>query len=224
MPKTQISGWVHEPLTAILSSRAKVAVLRILGNADEPLAYREVVRRSGMAYRSVEFALADLAAVGIIREFSGGRERRVELRRDHRLVASLQRLLDAEHDFFPSIRIELRAWTRTLAGSGLLSAAIVGAATRREESLGEGVQLVAVAADSGSVAICRQRFAAVAELLRARFGVTVTLLAYDLAAARTMWRAPTAAARRDVRGAELIGGTPLEVLLSGESGEVAPFA
>src|ERR1017187_10580583 len=76
MAKEPIVGWMHEPLAAIMGTRGKIAVLRILWRASTPLAYREVVRRSGMAYRSIDLALGELAATGVVEQLEGGRERR----------------------------------------------------------------------------------------------------------------------------------------------------
>ena len=52
------------------------------------------------------------------------------------------------------------------------------------------------------------------ESLAHRFGVRLTLVSYDLATARAMWRTRTVAAERSVKEAELLVGTPLEELLS----------
>lgn len=213
MAKSELQAAIHEPLTAILSSRAKIAALRVLWKSTSPLPYREIVRRSGMAYRSVELALADLAAVGIITELPGGRERRVELAAAHRLAPPLVALLQAEADFFASVRIELRAWAAAMVGQGLLSAAVVGSVARRAERPGEALQLVVVARDAPAAAQCRDRFGTLSDALLRRHGVRAVLIAYDLGEARKLWRAPTPAARRDVHDAEQVAGEALETLL-----------
>jgi DNA-binding transcriptional ArsR family regulator len=214
MAKEPIVGWIHEPLAAILGTRGKVAVLRILWRASSPLAYREVVRRSGMAYRSIDLALGELAATGIVEEVPGGHERRVRLRTGHRLAAAISNLLQVDADFFASLRVELRAVATASLGDGLLAAAIVGAAARREERLGSGLDVVLIARDSGAGSRCRERFVTAADGINLRFGAQLKLIVYDLATARVMWRTRTTAATRDVREAELLAGTPLVELLS----------
>jgi DNA-binding transcriptional ArsR family regulator len=214
MAKEPIVGWIHEPLAAILGTRGKVAVLRILWRASNPLAYREVVRRSGMAYRSIDLALGELTEAGIVEELAGGHERRVRFRTGHRLAAAISSLLQVDGDFFASLRVELRTIGTASLGDGLLAAAVVGAAARREERLGGGLDLLLIAIDSRAAARCRERFAAAADGIATRFGVRLTLLVYDVATARAMWRTRTAAAIRDVNEAQLLAGTSLVELLS----------
>jgi DNA-binding transcriptional ArsR family regulator len=213
MAKTTNIGWLHEPLAAVLATRGKVAALRILWRSDVAIPYREVVRRSGMAYRSVDLALGELTQSGLVEEIAGGRERRVRLRVGHRLAPAIAALMQVESDFFPALRVELRTAAEAARKHGLLGAAIVGAAARREEVLGRGLEVVVIAADTPSVNACRTAFGAVDDALASRFGVSLNLLCYDLPAARTMWRTRTTAAERNVRASELLAGSPLVVLL-----------
>ena len=214
MAKEPIVGWIHEPLAAVLGTRGKIAVLRILWRSSTPLPYREVVRRSGMAYRSIDLAIGELAAAGLVEELEVGRERRVRLRTGHRLAPAIGTLLQVDADFFAALRVELRAVAAAGQREGLLAAAIVGATARREERLGGNVDVVLIGTDRDAAARCRERFAAAADGLASRFGARLKVIAYDLATARAMWRTRTAAAMRDVRDSELLAGTPLEELLS----------
>jgi DNA-binding transcriptional ArsR family regulator len=214
MAKQAIVGWVHEPLGAILSSRAKVAALRILWRASAAIPYREVVRRSGMAYGSIDLALGELTATGLVEELEGGRERRVRLRSGHRLAASLGNLFQVESDFFASFRIELRTAAQGCESLGLLSAALIGPVARREESLGGPIDLLLIGKDAASTKRCMERLTTLDEMLLARFGVQLKVIPYDLATARAMWRTRTPAAERGVNEAELLTGAPLMELLS----------
>lgn len=214
MAKEPIVGWMHEPLAAIMGTRGKIAVLRILWRASTPLAYREVVRRSGMAYRSIDLALGELAATGVVEQLEGGRERRVRLRAGHRLAAAISSLLQVDADFYASFRVELRAVAAASQRDGLLAAAIVGAAARREETLGSDLDVVLITRDSDAVSRCRERFAAAVDGMTARFGVPIKLITYDVATARAMWHTRTPAAMHSVRESELLAGTALEELLS----------
>ncbi len=205
---------MHEPLGAILGTRTKVAVLRILWRAASPLPYREVVRRSGMAYGSVDLALGELTATGLVEEWPGGRERRVQFRSAHRLAAAVASLLQVEADFYPALRVELRAISQGM-GDGLLTAAIVGGAARRAERLGSALDVVLISGDQGASVRNCDRFVAAAAPLESRFGVGVKVIGYDLATAQSMWRTRTAAAIATVREAELLAGEPLQSLLTG---------
>ena len=214
MAKQRLCGWMHEPLAAVFGTRAKVAALRILWRAATPIAYREVVRRSGMAYGSIDLALGDLTAVGLVEEMEGGRERRVRLRSSHRLASAVANLLQVESDFFATLRVELRTVAQWSVGDGLIAAAVVGSVARREELLGGALDLLIIATDVGAVKRSVTRFDELGESLAHRFGVRLTLVSYDLATARAMWRTRTVAAERSVKEAELLVGTPLEELLS----------
>ncbi len=183
MAKEPITGWIHEPLAAVFGTRAKVAVLRILWRASAAIPYREVVRRSGMAYGSIDLALADLTLVGLVEELDGGRERRVRLRTGHRLTPSIASLLQVESDFFPSLRVELRNVAQGCVGDGLVSASITGPVARREERLTSDVELVVVVRDDAAIARVTARFDAARELFESRFGVHLKLMTYAVATA-----------------------------------------
>lgn len=215
MAKEKLTGWLHEPITAILGTRAKVAVLRILHRADTAIPYREVVRRSGMAYRSIDLAIGELTETGLLAELSGGRERRVHLNASHRLAPALGALLQVESDFFAALRVELRTIAESSRRAGLLGAAIIGASARREELLGEPIEIAVFVAEAADVARCRAAFETASEAITARFGASLKPIVYDLAAARGMWRTRTPAAERIVRESELLAGTALESLLDG---------
>lgn len=214
MAKEPVTGWMHEPLAAVFGTRAKVAVLRVLWRASTPIAYREVVRRSGMAYGSIDLALGDLTATGLVAELDGGRERRVRLCTSHRLASAIAGALQAEADFFASLRVELRTVAQGSQGVGLLAAAIVGAVARREELLGADVEVLIIANDTAAMRQCVSRFEELDVMLLARFGVRLKLISYDLATARAMWRTRTAAAERGVNEAELLVGAPLVGILT----------
>jgi DNA-binding transcriptional ArsR family regulator len=214
MAKEKLIGWIHSPLTAILGTRSKVAVLGILWRASVPLPYREVVRRSGLAYGSIDLALRDLLETGLVEELPGeGRERRVQFRGGHRLAGAVANLLQVDADFFPALRVELRASAASALADGLLGAAIVGAVARREETLDGTVDIVLVASDEAALQRSLARFESVAIAIRGRFGPRLNLIGYALDTARAMWRTRTARAEGDVAGAELLAGKPLRELL-----------
>jgi DNA-binding transcriptional ArsR family regulator len=179
MPKKTPSASLHEPLSVILGTQSKLAVLRILARAVTPLSIREVARRSGMAYRSIDLALADLIAAGICEDLAGGRERQVRLCSGHRLGPVIAGLLRAEADFFPSLRAELKAIAAGGEREGLLAAAIVGPTALREERLGEVVQVVLVAASPAAASHWQERFESAADSLAARFGVAFEFSCHD---------------------------------------------
>ena len=202
-------------MTAVLGTRGKVAALRILWRAETAIPYREVVRRTGMAYRSIDLALGELTQTGLVEELAGGRERLVRLRSGHRLAPAIATLMQVESDFFAALRVELRIVAETCRRDGMLGAAIVGPAARGEELLGRPLDVVAVVAETGLVSRCRAAFDATGDTVRSRFGAELNVVCYDLAAARATWHTQTAAAVRDVRESELLAGSSLAALLDG---------
>jgi DNA-binding transcriptional ArsR family regulator len=209
MPKSPVTAPIHDPISAILGTRGKVAVLRVLAQAATMLSQREVARRTGMALRTVELALDDLLATGIVERILGGRERLVRVRTGHRLAPAILGLLRAGEDFWPALRGELRAAAASARDPALLAVAVVGRAARREERLGEPIDLL-VLGETGAVA--QQwvaRFAILSQGLELRFGVTLRPIGYDLAEARAMWTTRTSVAERLVKEAELLHGRPI---------------
>lgn len=213
MPKNPVSGWIASPLDAILSTRAKVGVLRVLARSSVPLGYREVARRTGMAYRGIELAIKDLVAVGLLDRIDGSRERLVALSRGHRLAPALEALLRAEADLRPALRAELAVLARGVQGAGLVAAAVLGAAARGEERIGDPLELLLLAETGDAADRAKRAFERRADELGLRYGVRLAVTAYDLATARRLWGTRTAAAERNVRGAEGLVGAPIAELL-----------
>jgi DNA-binding transcriptional ArsR family regulator len=209
MAKTKLQSTLHQPLIAIFGTRAKVAVLRILWQARQPLPYREVVRRAGMAYGSIDLALGELTTVGLVEEIAGGRERRVRLRTTHRLAASVSATLQAEADFFPALRVAIIATLQPLVADGLLAAAIVGAAARRDEIPGAPIDVVLIGRDMALRQRWETHLTAANDTLLQRFGVTLHVIAYDEATARAMWRKRAPGAVDSVRTADRLVGASL---------------
>ncbi len=192
-------------------------MLRILGQAITPLSLREVARRSGMAYRSIDLALSDLIAVGVVEDLAGGRERRVRTCSGHRLAPVIAGLLRAEADFFPSLRTELKAIAAGGERDGLLVLAMVGATALREERLGESVEVVLVGSDAPTADRWVARFRSAADGLTKRFGVAFHFTCHDLGTIRALWRGADAGVTAMVKSAESLFGATLRDLVESHS-------
>lgn len=214
MPKNPVTGWFHDPLSAVLGTRGKVAVLRVLAQAPTPLVQREVARRTGMALRTIELALDDLLTAGVVERIPGGRERLVRLRASHRLAPSLQALLRAGADFWPAIRTELRTLLASTPANGLLGVALVGRASRRDERLGDPLDILILADDEPAAERWTRRFTRLGEGMQERFGVVLRPIGYSLPAARAMWAGRTKAAERAVLEGEWLHGRDIGELLT----------
>ncbi|HEX3927304.1 MAG TPA: hypothetical protein VHW65_04855 [Gemmatimonadales bacterium] len=166
-----------------------------------------------MAYRSIDLALEDLVASGLVERTSFGRERLVRLSSTHRLAPIVAGLFHAEADFYPALRVALRAVTVGLH-SELLAVAIVGPVARHLERLESPVELLILATTPAAATAWEHRFVAAGADMLGRFGADLKPIAYDLPTARNMWRSRTPAAERAVRDAESVSGPPILTLLS----------
>lgn len=211
MAKTQITGVMHDPLTSIMGTRAKMVVLRELWGSGAALSCQDLARRGGMAFRSIDLALTDLLTAGVIERVGGRRERLVRVVAGHRLSPSVAALFRAEADFYPAVRSELAAVCRS-ADAGLEAVAIIGAVASAVERPTDTLQLLVVAATDAGVRRWVDRFVAAGVGIRARFGISVDVTGYDLTTARRMWATRTPAAERLVRNAEAIVGPRLASL------------
>ncbi len=173
-----------------------------------------------MALRTVELAVDELLATGIIDRVVGGREKLLQMRSGHRLAPAVFGLLRAGADFWPALRGELRAFAAKAPTEELLSVAVVGRVARREERLGDAVDLLVLGASREAAAFWMERYHALAEGILARFGVTVRPIGYGIAEAREMWSVRTLAAERHVVDAELVIGHAPLALLSSDRGVV----
>jgi len=91
--------WLLHPLEDILSSSAKVAVLRVLCDANSPLSGRETVRRARTSYGPGWAALQDLVSSGVLTKRDLGRASAYELREPHgALIQTLRGLFTAEQE------------------------------------------------------------------------------------------------------------------------------
>lgn len=91
--------WLLHPLEDILSSPAKVAILRTLCRTPGPLSGRETIRRAGTTYGPGWGALQDLVASGVLSKRDLGRASAYELREpDGPLILRLRELFDTEEE------------------------------------------------------------------------------------------------------------------------------
>lgn len=186
--------------------------LRELSSSATPLSCKQLSERGSMAYRSISLALADLVAIGVVRQIGGRRERIYSINASHRLVPGLQSILRAEADYFPALRAELTAIGKPLR-DGLLGVAIVGPVAVAEEPLGEPIHLVVVTDSVEAVRRWGDRFVAASTGMRERFGTVLRVSAYDRTTLRAMWVTRTPTADRLVKGSLTIVGAPLHVLV-----------
>ena len=209
MPKQRPSAVSSLPLNAVLGTQAKIRALRCLWRSGSiPLSCTAIAERSAMVYRSIDIAIGDLMAAGVVELVGGRHERLFRLNAEHRLAAPLTALLRAEGDHFTALRAELSAICR-LDAAGLVSASIVGSAVSATDRIGEDVHLVVVVDDAEAVRRWADRFVAAGKGMLSRYGVRLMVTPYSRDAAIKLWGRRTKAAENLVAGAMTIAGIPL---------------
>ncbi len=89
--------WLRRPLDDILSSAAKVAVLRVVLPVSTPLSGREIARRAGVGYSPAYYALQALVASGVLAKQDHGRATTYSLvDPDSPLISALRDLFERE--------------------------------------------------------------------------------------------------------------------------------
>ena len=217
MPRTSPSASaLREPLAYALATPAKVATLRVLAGAGEPLTQREVARRAGVQHRAVRRALDELVPLGIVARQQGGRDYLVRLSDDHRLSAPFRSLFASEAEHFLDLRRALAEAARGIARrSGLVSLVLFGSVARARDGVESDCDLLVVARDQHGLDAALGGLASVASRLEASHGCHLRPIGYTLEDAAAGWRsgqAPFPAIRRD--GLTLFG-RPLEDSLGG---------
>lgn len=218
MAKTRIKAASIHPLDAILGTRAKLAVVRILAASAVPLSCQAMCRRASMAYRSIDLAVRDLVEVGLLERIGESHERMYAIVATHRLVAAIKGLIRAESDYRPALRSELA--TVAAKAEGVLAVAIVGSGGAPAEEIGQPVHVVVVTESGEAVHRLGDRFVAASDGLFDRFGVRLRVTVYTRATMAKMWATRTASAERSVASAERVAGIRLSDLLKDESPNV----
>lgn len=204
----------REPMSYALGTRAKLAALRILALADGPATQREVARRARLQHRSVQLALDDLVALGLVTRVEGGRDFLVHLNRDHRLAASLAEAFRVEAVHFLELRRRLAAMAAPgRRGSGVAAMVLFGSVARGDDQPTSDLDLLIVAAD---LEPALERVQAGIVEVRRVFGVRVKPIGYTVAEARWLWRRRRPLLRAIARDGVVLFGSPLPDLLNGQ--------
>jgi predicted nucleotidyltransferase/predicted transcriptional regulator len=132
--------WLQNPLDDILSSKAKVAVLRVVCGVNTPLSGREVARRAGISSGNASRVLGELKRSGVLIARDHGRVTTYELR-DRRLpiIRELGALFAGES------RRRERAVSHLVKGiPDVLSVTLFGSEARHEARPGSDTDVLIV--------------------------------------------------------------------------------
>ena len=177
---------LRAPLNEILGSEGAVRVLRVLSDAQEPMARTAVARRALLNPSGVRRILDRLAQTGLVEVIGSGRNQAVRLRERHPLAESLRSLFQAEKSTFGRVVESVR---RALSGEDLGNTAvwIESPSTRSPGTVDVGV-LAEPAALEGSMSAVQDSLEALEGELAMHFVVHGYTDADMVAAGDQRWR------------------------------------
>lgn len=207
---------VRAPLAFALGTPAKVAALRALAGAGEPVTQRDLARRAGVQHRSIQLALNELVLLGIVHRQAGGRDYLVRLSEAHRLAAPLRALFDAEACHFVELRRRLAEFAHAIAPRAALSSvALFGSAARARDVLASDCDLLVVARTAAGVSRAIDAFSDAAVDIQRTFGCRLAPIGYARADAAKRWRAKSLPFNEIRRDALVLFGPPLDEAFRG---------
>lgn len=132
--------WLRRPLQDILSSGAKVAVLRVLFTSPVPFSVREIARRADITPGHASRVLGDLAASGVLTARDHGGAKTYEMCDSQApIIAALRELFWAETDRVHSVIGQLHG-----VADSVLSLILYGSEARGDASPGSDTDVLAV--------------------------------------------------------------------------------
>jgi predicted nucleotidyltransferase/predicted transcriptional regulator len=170
-------GILFEPLDALLSSRSKVRLLRVLIPAVQPVSGREAARLARVARVPAARSLEELVDLGILQRQATASQYLYRVNPRHQLTEPLAALFATEEQRWVHLRDELR---QALEAAGLLPsvAALVlfGSNVRRDARPGSDLDLLAVVKNEPAVDPVRDALLNVGEVIRNQLGLCVSPL------------------------------------------------
>jgi predicted nucleotidyltransferase len=199
--------WLNQPLSDVLSTKSKVAILRVLSETPVPLNGREVARRAGLVPGHAHRVLADLVAAGLVLSRDQGRANTFEFADpESPITRRLRELFAAEIDRRRAVLAAL-----TSAETGALSVVLFGSEARGDVRPGSDTDLLIVV--ERKTEPLEDRLSDLCTRLASEHQLALSWLVTDLDELRE-WQAEDNAFLRNVRAEGIrLAGQPLERLL-----------
>lgn len=191
---------------AILGTRARVRVLRVLHAVSVPLNASQIAVRSGLSQPAVAQALTDLAQWGVVESSPAGRAWVHWLVPDNVWVVHLVvPAFEAEEHLVDAMVADLGEAFADDADSVVL----FGSYARGDSTASSDVDVVLVARDAPAKERLAETASVQASGFRRRYGATLSPIVYDAAEARSMWRrAPELLDALESEGIVVMGDAP----------------
>ena len=162
---------ISSPLDDCLGSRAKVRLLRFFSSTREAVSGREAGRRVGMSKRSIDLALRDLVAVGVVRRKDIGNHSLYQLNPHNALARhAVFRLFKGERETIGEFFDTLRDLVEVDAVSPPLWAGLFGSTAQGTDHPDSDVDLAVVVATNALVESMLTRLSEASRAFRRRFG------------------------------------------------------
>ena len=164
-----------KPLDKILNTEAKVRILRFLCRTGAQWNGSQIAKEIGITPAATHTALRALQKEGVLSLRNMGKTHVYSLNEGSFLVADLLKPLFSKEDDSLNTIVALlrRKITSSKAGKGIISAAIFGSVSSRQESPMSDIDLVVVVEDAGIKPMAERLLAEIDEKISRQFGNTL---------------------------------------------------
>jgi predicted nucleotidyltransferase len=174
----------YDPLDFILSSPARVRVLRALLPLTRPVSGREAARLAGVSPRVIE-RLDDLVESGILIRREGAGQHLYTVNEEHALYPALSGLFREEDRWSEDLSEALLEVLNPLRPAAVAS---IGSTARGEAGPGSDFDLLVLVENQGAAEDAHEALAAAAPRLQLRFGIALSPVVSTVAHWRQMVR------------------------------------
>jgi predicted nucleotidyltransferase len=195
-------------IEALLGSRSRLAVLRVLHGVAVPLNASQLAGRTGLSWTAVSTVLDELAEMGITNSSSAGRANIHTLNRESIYVTDLIDPLFAAEERIPD---EVLADLRGAFESHALAMVLFGSYARGEQASQSDVDVAIVAVDAAARNLIEETVDGYLTHFLSRFGAPFSAIVYDAEEAAALSdAAPSFAARLADEALVVFGAHPRE--------------
>jgi predicted nucleotidyltransferase len=214
-------GLFFAPLDQILSSPAKLRLLRALHASSAPMSGRETAAVAGISVQPAQRALRELVALAVVRRDDTRSQHLYSLNRENFLVRrSIGPLFQAEEERVSEVFRHLRSGiARFESGTRprVVGLYLFGSAARGKDVIGSDTDVAAVTASARDVNKVHETLAEIAPQFYTRYGLRLSALVIDLKKLRTMHADGDALIGALLRDNRRIAGKRLEELIHGDT-------
>jgi UTP:GlnB (protein PII) uridylyltransferase len=209
-------GILFTPLDAILGSRSKVRLLRVLLPLDDAVSAREAARLAGTPPTPSLRALSDLAALAVLHRVRLRGQHLYTVNRENPLVRDgLQPLFEREAARVSSVFARLReALGAEFTASAVLSLAIYGSAARGDDRPGSDLDVLVVTRSAEDAPGAHEALSRSAPLFDRDFGLDLAPMVISRQQFNQQAEAGDPVMAEILKEARVVAGLPLDQLLA----------